>query len=102
MMVQNFTQVRERVIERLADITVVQSARIDEATEIYQDLRVSGWDLWDFLGWVCAEFGTDFSAMNISKYSPGEGAQLFAGTYRSLTVGAVLNAISRGSWTETG
>lgn len=41
--------------------------------------------------------------MNVANYSPGEGGELFAddGRYRSLTVGAVLNAISRGAWVET-
>jgi hypothetical protein len=99
----NSTRARERVVERLADTTVIQGAPIEDATEIYRDLRISGWDLWEFIDWVRAEFGTDFSAMNASKYSPGEGGELFADdrAYRSLTVGAVLDAIANGAWRET-
>lgn len=80
---------RHRVIERLAEITVVNDARIEDTTEIYKALRVSGWDLWEFLGWV--------------HDSPGEGAELFADErdYRSLTVGALVSAIARGAWSAT-
>lgn len=94
---------RHRVIERLAEITVVHDAPIEDTTEIYKALRVSGWDLSELLGWVHEEFGTDFSAMNISQYSPAEGAELFADErdYRGLTVGALVSAMARGAWSAT-
>lgn len=93
-------QVREQVTERLAQTTVVRDAQIRDATEIYHELHICGYDLWEFIEWVHAKFGTDFSEMNVSKYAPGEGVGLFPGSYVSLTVGAVLDAISQGAWRE--
>lgn len=92
---------RERVIERLRTCTTIVNPQIGDGTEIYRDLHVSGDDLYDFIEWVHQEFRTDFSAMDLSKYAPGEGVALFEREYQSLTVGAVLHAIAIGAWPES-
>lgn len=93
--------VSHRIIERLAATTVIANARIDGGTEIYSDLKISGTDLYDFLVWVHAEFGTDFAGMKLSAYAPGEADfPHFHGNFESLTVDAILRAVAAGAWSH--
>lgn len=95
---------RERLEAKLRDISVVNNPTITGETEICYDLSILGWDLWDFLEWITDEFGTDFSAMKVGLYSPGEGAFMGLYTltgrrkYRSLRLADLLAAIEAGRW----
>lgn len=89
---------------RIADLVAIET--VDESMELYYDLRISGWDLDELIGWAEKEFKTDFSNFDVNAYAPGEGAELLRPImqmmrlrpYKSITVGALLDAIQRGRW----
>jgi len=95
----------ERVLKRIQTATVVQRpVNLDD--EVYYDLRIYGDDLYDLLSEISVEFGTDFSRLNINKYSPGEGTELWrpllrllgARPYKSLKVKDIVSAVEASSW----
>ena len=82
---------------------------ISDDTEIYYDLSLYGDDLWEFFVWLNSEFGLEVRA-NIFEYAPGE-CPLFPirlrrwiekrrgqRRYRSLRVGAIVDAVMAGVW----
>ena len=96
------------VLAELRELTAFPDQLRGEATEIYYDTRVSGDDLSDLISGLARQFETDFSAMNLHHFAPGEGAEIIRPMlmwfgrrpYRSLTVGKVAAAIQRGHWQE--
>jgi hypothetical protein len=96
------------VLNKLRELTAHPDRLRGGATEIYYDARVSGDDLWELVTYLADRFGTDFSAMDLRLYAPGEGAQLvrpllmFFGRrpYRSLTVETLTAAVQQGYWLE--
>jgi hypothetical protein len=97
----------ERLMAKLRDANNTD-APVDDDSELCYDLSIFGWDLWELLDWVAAEFKVDFNDMDVSKYSPSEGGfmnlhTLFGGKrkYRSLTVADLKAAIARGRWMQS-
>ena len=78
-------------------------------TELYYDLGLAGDDLFEAITAIHARFGTDFSAMDLKLYAPGEAEALFSldglrewlgrrRRYRSLTVALLAEAVEAGAW----
>ena len=101
---ENVNQARQ-VVELVQSATVVQrNVTMDD--EVYDDLRIWGDDLYDIFSTLADRFGTDFSALCISDYAPGEGVsfvrpllRLFgARPFKSLKVRDIVAAVEAGSW----
>jgi hypothetical protein len=85
---------------------------ITETTELYYDLGLSGEDLADAVERIGTLYGTDFSSMDLRRYSPAEGydpgfniVRVFnewrgKRTYSSLTVACLIDGIQAGSWSQ--
>ena len=100
---------RDDQLNSLINIVKASTSAVGEISldqELYYDLKISGDDLHDMLVRISGEFGTDFSALDLRRYAPGEGfaivkpALALAGAqpYDSLTVGDVWNAVQEGRW----
>lgn len=87
---------------------------ITDTTELYYDLGLAGDDLYEAIEAVREPFGVDFSRMDMRRYAPSEtghnfGLDLMRGfrerrgarTYRSLTVGSLIEAIQVGAWKDS-
>jgi hypothetical protein len=77
------------------------------STQIYYDARILGDDFDDLIDAIIERFGTEFSAMDASRYVPGEGAglrqlpELFGKRpWRSLTIDDLVKAIRAGFWAQ--
>lgn len=95
----------ERFIARVKESTVIKSD-ISLDDELYYDLKVYGDALFDLLHDLAEMFGTDFAALNLMDYGPGEGAELIRPVlaafgrrpYNSLKVGDIWQAVQAGRW----
>jgi hypothetical protein len=98
------------VLLRVADH---RRREITLSTELYYDLGLAGDDLGDAIDQIRAPFATDFSSMDLRRYAPNEGGHNFGlnllrafrewrgeRTYRSLTVGGLVDAIRCGAWSD--
>ena len=103
----------DRLVDVLRDAATPTSQPITEATELYYDLGLHGDDLYDALDEVSREFRVDFSLMDLGRYAPGETGHAFSlnlvrtfrewrgeRTYRSLTVGSLVDAVQAGVWRD--
>lgn len=100
------SQPNDELAERVRATTVKAHVLLADTTELYLDLDIYGGDLFELLTWVRARFGVDFSTMNLDEYAPSDGVNLLAlfgtkPTYKSLTLGALREAIVRGRWIES-
>jgi hypothetical protein len=95
--------------EILVRIAAPAGRPITGTTELYYDLGLAGDDLYEAIAAVRARFGTDFSAMDLTAYAPGETEALFSldllreflgrpRRYRSLTVDHLAQAVEAGAW----
>lgn len=100
--------IRSAIVERIKEATVETDVSVNDETDLYGDLRIWGDDFYDVVAWIAETFGTDFSAMDASKFVPGEGlgefgvARIFIGKspYRRCTLGDLLAAVERGRWED--
>jgi hypothetical protein len=98
-------KIRKQIVDRIAQ-TTVESMPVNDANEIYEDLRIWGEDFYELVEWIACEFGTDFSDMDCGKLVPGEGcgelglkrAVLGRSPFESCKVGRLLEAVERGRW----
>lgn len=61
-----------QVVDKIKRITAQTEFTIQEDTEIYHDLRISGDDLEEILRWAELNFGNVFLIENFWRYAPGE------------------------------
>ncbi|HEY1926359.1 MAG TPA: DUF1493 family protein [Caulobacteraceae bacterium] len=108
-MVPNPTNALDDIVDLLKHISSPGRRPITKATELYYDLGLAGDDLHEAIVAIHEKFGTDFSAMNLMDYAPGETEALFSfdplreflgrpRRYRSLTVQLLLDAVDAGTW----
>lgn len=103
----------EHVVRALARIAEPSAGAITGTTELYYDLGLAGDDLLEAIEAVREPFGTDFSQLDVRRYAPNEvghnfGLNLVRGvrewrgvrTYRSLTIGSLVDAVQAGSWKD--
>jgi hypothetical protein len=106
-------EIVRHVTEVLLRLSDHRGQAITPSTELYYDLGLAGDDLGDAIDEIRAPFGTNFSPMDLRRYAPNEvshnfGLNLFRAfrqwrgerTYRSLTVGSLVEAIQRGTWSD--
>lgn len=102
---KNANSIKERIIEKLKDISPRRNYSIGDKSEIYYDLRISGDDLLELLDWISIKFGANFSTMRVHDYAPSE-VEIYPlitrlwgrRPYKSLKVQDVVDAVVRGSW----
>lgn len=94
-----------RFLARVGDATVRKSD-ISLDDEMYYDLKIYGDPLFDLLHDLAEEYHTDFSALDVSRYAPGEGGELIRPLlialgrrpFPSFKVGDVWRAVQAGHW----
>lgn len=95
----------EKLLLLVAHSTVKKlSVELDD--EIYYDLGIYGDPFFDLLDEISEEFGTDFSMLRPSDFTPGEGAEIIRPVlvllgrkpFKSLTVAKLWRAIQSGRW----
>ena len=91
--------VRAALIEQLRPRSFKPVDDIPDSTDIYRDLGVNGWDLWEVFHWAAEAYGTDFSLVAPEDYDINEPpAMLFKRRFKAVTIGEMLDAIERGHW----
>lgn len=101
-------QTVDLVVSQLRVITGRTDVSIDVDTELYGDLHIHGYDLWELAVWLHREFGVE-GPFFPNKYGPPENYlrlpkwlrrvfRLKEAQYESLTVRHVLSAIEAKRW----
>ncbi len=106
------SSVYEKVRAILVTAMGVDSAIVTPDAKLMHDLRLFGDDADDFLGRLQAEFSTDFSSLEFSRYFYEESntlnLMLFCGWYRRrklalkppISVSHLCHVIEKGSWVD--
>jgi hypothetical protein len=97
------TDDREWLEQLLRSTSVVDDAPIGPATEIYYDLRISGFDMDEVIATAARRCGAAELSLEQGRYAPGEPGDWFdwlfkspkRRRYKSLTVAKVLDAMTR-------
>ena len=95
------------MMERVLSATAFPHRVTDGTTQIYYHARIWGEDSYELIDAIIERFGTNFRAMNVSHYVPGEGGglrqlpELFGWRpWRSLTIDDLVKAIRVGFWAQ--
>jgi hypothetical protein len=92
----DFEGKRAAFLRRVREMTIFPNVPIVEQTRVVDDLAITGDDLYELVEWMRSHFGIDFTNMDISEYSPGEGFEFQVRTYKPLSVGDLIQCIRIG------
>ncbi|MEO1041607.1 MAG: hypothetical protein AAFX52_04890, partial [Pseudomonadota bacterium] len=73
------------VIETISEETGIDPVRIELTSQIWYDLKISGWDLDNVLHRLSTQYSADFSKMDrLSDYVPNDHGEMFWGIFRRI------------------